>query len=827
MPQEVTVSTYSDNDSIDGWAAVLHQLVDNPTALWTFNRVVVDDQDTPIAVSGGASIGHSENDTSSVATYSAAGAGGASVSWSVFGDDGGDFSISSAGVLTFKRPPDYENSADSDRDNVYRLMVHASNGRSTGMLLNVAVTVTDAVEKPLKPSAPSVSGTAASTTSLDVTWTAPDNTGRPAISGYDLQYRRGTSGGWTDGPQDVSGKRASIAGLDANSTYQVRVRASNADGDSPWSEAETRTKEAAGGDAPILVNAVVDRDLLTLTFNRELDGASVPAASDFEIRADGVRVGVDEVAVGGRSVTLGLVRTIAPGERITVSYVPSADPIRDESGTTATTFDAVPVTKAATRARLLVFQSASDILRQGFVRVINHSDVAGEVRIEAVDDGGVSADEVTLTVGAREAAHFNSDDLESGNVAKGLSGGVDVPSMGALRLEMWSELDIDALAYARTNDGVVTALHDWVPVEATVHDVAFFNSGSNLSQASRLWLVNPGAEDATVEITGIDDEGVSPGGAVSVAVPAGSALELTASGLESGTAENIDGGALGDGHGKWRLRVEADRPIAVMSLLESPTGHLSNVSTVPVTAGHESDSHVVALFPSMSDAAGRTGFVRVVNRSTVPGEVRIEAKDDANRFYEPLSLTLNASEAAQFNSYDLELGNPSKGLAAGTGPGDGDWWLKLSSELDIQVMAYIRMPDGFVTAMHDIAPTAGPKTYVAFFNPASNTSQMSRLRLVNTGAADAATTITGVDDTGNSPGNTVHVVVPAESARELTASELESGTGEGIDSGALGDGRGKWRLRVEADRPILVMSLLESPAGHLTNLSTSTRPSEP
>ena len=476
MPQEVTVSTYSDNDSIDGWAAVLHQLVDNPTALWTFNRVVVDDQDTPIAVSGGASIGHSENDTSSVATYSAAGAGGASVSWSVFGDDGGDFSISSAGVLTFKRPPDYENSADSDRDNVYRLMVHASNGRSTGMLLNVAVTVTDAVEKPLKPSAPSVSGTAASTTSLDVTWTAPDNTGRPAISGYDLQYRRGTSGGWTDGPQGVSGKRASFASLDAKSTYQVRVWASNADGDSPWSEVETRTKEAAGGDAPILVNAVVDRDLLTLTFNRDLDGASVPA--------------------------------------------------------------------------------------------------------------------------------------------------------------------------------------------------------------------------------------------------------------------------------------------------------------------------------------GRTGFVRVVNRSTVPGEVRIEAKDDANRqrFYEPLSLTLNASEAAQFNSYDLELGNPSKGLAAGTGPGDGDWWLKLSSELDIQVMAYIRMPDGFVTAMHDIAPTAGPKTYVAFFNPASNTSQMSRLRLVNTGAADAATTITGVDDTGNSPGNTVHVVVPAESARELTASELESGTGEGIDSGALGDGRGKWRLRVEAGR---------------------------
>ena len=40
-------------------------------------------------------------------------------------------------------------------------------------------------------------------------------------------------------------------------------------------------------------------------------------------------------------------------------------------------------------------------------------------------------------------------------------------------------------------------------------------------------------------------------------------------------------GALGDGAGKWRLVVTSVPPIQVMSLLASPTGHLTNLSTAP------------------------------------------------------------------------------------------------------------------------------------------------------------------------------------------------------------------------------------------------------
>ena len=48
--------------------------------------------------------------------------------------------------------------------------------------------------------------------------------------------------------------------------------------------------------------------------------------------------------------------------------------------------------------------------------------------------------------------------------------------------------------------------------------VVFFNPGSNLNQASLLRLINPGSEPAAVTITGIDDAGASPGGAVSLSL---------------------------------------------------------------------------------------------------------------------------------------------------------------------------------------------------------------------------------------------------------------------------------------------------------------------
>ena len=90
-------------------------------------------------------------------------------------------------------------------------------------------------------------------------------------------------------------------------------------------------------------------------------------------------------------------------------------------------------------------------------------------------------------------------------------------------------------------------------------------------------LVNPGENAAEVQIRGVDDVGLGSLGEVRLTIPSGATLTLPAQELESGSPEFS--GALGQGSGRWQLEVESDQLIHVMSLMESPTGHLTNLST--------------------------------------------------------------------------------------------------------------------------------------------------------------------------------------------------------------------------------------------------------
>ena len=460
---------------------------------------------------------------------------------------------------------------------------------------------------------------------------------------------------------------------------------------------------------------------------------------------------------------------------------------------------------------------------RGFARVVNRSEEPGEVHIDAFDDEGVHYGPLTLDIGAGESAHFDSNDLERGNTAKGLVGATG-PGAGDWRLKLTSDLDLEVLAYTRTPDGFLTALHDLVPHSAKGYRVALFHPGSDTEQVSRLRLVNPGAEPAQVRIEGIDDRGESPGGAVRLEVPAGSARALSAQELEAGKEMS---GALGDGAGKWRLVVTADRPVDVMSLLSSPASHLTNLSSSPRNAEPDEvgalTTHTVPLLLAASRFVGEglQGFVRVINHSRDAGEVRIEAFDDEGTPAGPVTLAIDAREAVHLSAADLELGNIDTGLSGGIGTGEGDWRVVLTSALELEVLAYLQTDDGFLAALHDLAPRSGAGYRVAMFGPGSDPSHGSRLRLVNPGAEPAAVRIEGIDDRGESPGGGVRLEVPPRGARTLTAHQLESG--EDVD-GALGDGDGRWRLLVTAERPIDVMSLLSSPAGHLANLSTAPGP---
>ena len=474
-----------------------------------------------------------------------------------------------------------------------------------------------------------------------------------------------------------------------------------------------------------------------------------------------------------------------------------------ESGVTVLAGEAVPY-----------FPAAGTPGREGFVRIVNRSNRDGEVFVEAVDDAGVRVGPVRIGVGARRAVHFRSRDLENGNAAKGLRAGVGRPTAGDWRLEVISPLDIEVLSYVRTDDGFVTAMHD----VATRAMLPFFNPGSNERQRSILRVVNTEAERAKWMTGGYDDSGEWHPMAGTIEVRPGHALRLTAKALE-------DDHGLGDRNGKWRLRARGF-PWFAMSLLDSTlldgtAGPLANLSTAPDHAESLADGRTMRRVPLFLTAGDfGEGFLRVINRSAVRGEVAIEAVDDEGDRFGPVRLTIGARRTAHFRARDLEAGNTDKGLSGGIGVGEGDWRLELASELDLLALSYVRK-DGFLTNTHDLAPLAADGSHrVVFFNPGRNVDQVSRLRLINNGDEAASVTIAGVDDAGSDSG-TVTLTVPAASALAFTSKELEDG--EGPLAGGLGKGSGKWRLRVNSDVPLGVMSLLENRrTGHLANVSTGT-----
>ena len=225
-------------------------------------------------------------------------------------------------------------------------------------------------------------------------------------------------------------------------------------------------------------------------------------------------------------------------------------------------------------------------------------------------------------------------------------------------------------------------------------------------------------------------------------------------------------------------------------------------------------------------APASSGFDRALVRvsSDVAHEVRVQVTgyDDTGRRFGPKPLSVAPRGVVTLTSATLEEGFPG---FDGLGDGAGSWRLVLSAGQPFRAGTYYRTADRFMSELTApvIAaqnPAGRYRSDVEFFNPGSNTVKVSLLRLANTSDSAAEVTIAGRDDSGRAaPGGTVRLRLPARAAVTLSARELESGSGR--LTGRLGDGAGKWRLTVTADRPLLVMSLLHATqTGHLANLST-------
>ena len=128
---------------------------------------------------------------------------------------------------------------DYETHELFVVRVTADDGNGGTKTATVVIRVRNVAEPPEAPT--NLTLVQAYPTSMALSWTPPDNTGRPAITGYDLQYKKSNETTWTAGLQGITETSDSITGLDPSTSYHVQVRANNDDGNGPWSSTLSRS----------------------------------------------------------------------------------------------------------------------------------------------------------------------------------------------------------------------------------------------------------------------------------------------------------------------------------------------------------------------------------------------------------------------------------------------------------------------------------------------------------------------------------------------------------------------------------------------------------
>ena len=157
------------------------------------------------------------------------------LTYSMEGDDEASFDFdASTRQITTKTGVTYNYEAT---ENTYSVTVTADDGNDGTATVAVTINLTDVAEKSAKPAKPRLAAVTGTPTSLNATWTKPGLNGGPEITGYNVQYKLSTASTWSDFAHSGTGVMATITGLTAGMSYQVRVQAKNGETDSDWSDA--------------------------------------------------------------------------------------------------------------------------------------------------------------------------------------------------------------------------------------------------------------------------------------------------------------------------------------------------------------------------------------------------------------------------------------------------------------------------------------------------------------------------------------------------------------------------------------------------------------
>ena len=135
---------------------------------------------------------------------------------------------------------------------------------------------TTAAGAPESPAAPTLTPGA---TQLAVNWTAPHD-GGSSITGYDVEYKKTSESTWGTWTHSGTGTSTTITGLDTGTTYEVRVRAKNTHGNSPWSA--SASADPGGPHTPNVPGITAGDGQLSVSWTAPSDGGS--AIDDYDVR---------------------------------------------------------------------------------------------------------------------------------------------------------------------------------------------------------------------------------------------------------------------------------------------------------------------------------------------------------------------------------------------------------------------------------------------------------------------------------------------------------------------------------------------------------------
>ncbi len=268
---------------------------------------------------------------------------GQTLTYSLGGTDAGSFTLNDAnGQLSTKANINYDYEAKAS----YLVTMSVTDSTVSGdnsASIDVTIELNDVLEPPLAPGQPSL--VAQSETILRATVTPPlDNTGRPAITGYGAQYRvNGSVGPFTLSDADSLTPAFDISNLQANTEYEVQVRAVNDEGNGAWSASGTGSTDAPALGQVMGLMATAAANALDLAWDAVADatGYKVQWKSGAEAYDSSTR----ETAVTGTTHTIpSLTAGTAYTVRVAATKAGESDGDWSDEGTGTPTAPAGPPT---------------------------------------------------------------------------------------------------------------------------------------------------------------------------------------------------------------------------------------------------------------------------------------------------------------------------------------------------------------------------------------------------------------------------------------------------------------------------------------------------